>query len=154
MHLRRIQNSHICHTLQADFLPGNVTAIYKQFPSEAASNFKRIQEFHMRWHFVGGIIASLISLFYLSFGLMMVGTIVYYNVRYGPIEYSHGRYEALDQIALTWKNYLQCSFTLLVGTGAGAAALCWFKQKNRYGTLLFLISLGLAGVVSAILRLK
>ncbi|QDU04047.1 hypothetical protein V6x_37720 [Gimesia chilikensis] len=152
MHLRRTQIIQIGRTLQAEYFPGSATSIYKNIPSEAASDFKRMQVFHMRWHFVGGIIASLISLFYIAVGLMMVSTIVYYNVRYGPIEYSYGRYESLDKIALTWKNYLGCSLTLLVGTGAGAAALCWFKQKNRYGTLLFLISMGLAGVAAAILR--
>ncbi|QDU51231.1 hypothetical protein [Gimesia panareensis] len=106
----------------------------------------------MRWHFVGGIFATLFGLFYVAVGLLMLGTMAYYNIRYGPIEYSHGRHEALDQIALTPKNITNGISTLGVGIGMSAAAYCWFKQKKRDGTILFLLSLALAGITAAVIR--
>ncbi|WP_417387113.1 hypothetical protein [Gimesia sp.] len=102
----------------------------------------------MRWHLIAGVVTSLFGLFLIAGGLMMLGSLVYYNLKYGPIEYSHGEYTALDSVALTWKNILRGSASLLTGIGICIAGVCWLKQKNRYGLILFVITM----VVSAIAR--
>lgn len=106
----------------------------------------------MRWHFVGGIIATLFGILFFSGGVLMLGTTAYYNIRYGPIEFSNGEYEALDQVALTGKNLFRSSSYLLVGSGFFAAARYWFKKRNRIGLLFFGLSFALSGALAAFLR--
>ncbi|WP_144982060.1 hypothetical protein [Gimesia aquarii] len=106
----------------------------------------------MRWYIVAGIISALFGFFGVACGLLMLGTMAYYNTLYGPIEFSNGEYEGLDNIALVWQNVLQGCLVLLAGIGACIAANCWFKQKNRRGVIVFVVSILLSAIASLILR--
>ncbi|MCA9019559.1 MAG: hypothetical protein KDA74_05425 [Planctomycetaceae bacterium] len=106
----------------------------------------------MRWHLIAGIVSSLFGLFLIAGGLMMLGSLVYYNLKYGPIEFSNGEYTALDNVALTWKNVLRGSSSLLTGMGICMAAVCWLKRKNRNGLILFFVSLAFSGITTAAIR--
>lgn len=83
---------------------------------------------------------------------MMLGSLAYYNIKHGPIEFSNGKYEALDSIALTWKNIFRCSSSLFTGIGICIAGVCWLKRKNRYGLILFVVSLAVSGITTAVIR--
>ncbi|WP_417380812.1 hypothetical protein [Gimesia sp.] len=106
----------------------------------------------MRWHLIAGIVTSLFGLFLIAGGLLLLGSLAYYNIKHGPLEFSNGEYAALDSVALTWKNILRGSSSLLTGIGMSISGVCWLKQKIRYGLILFFITLAFSGITSAVIR--
>ena len=102
----------------------------------------------MRWHKVCGIVCMLFGVAEMAAGFLYLGAIAYYNTISGPIEFSNGAYEALDKIALTWRNVLSGCFILLAGIAASGAAISWLKQRNCLGTF-FALSFILLGAAIA-----
>lgn len=106
----------------------------------------------MRWHLISRIVTSLFGLFLIAGGLLMLGSLAYYNIKHGPIEFSNGEYAALDSVALTWKNILGGSALLLTGIGLSIAGVCWLKQKTRYGLILFFFTMVVSAITRAYIR--
>lgn len=105
---------------------------------------------NVRWHVVAGISCTLFGVFMTLMGLMQVGVMAYYNITRGPIEYSYGEYEALDQIALTWQNVLRSSSVLLAGILVSFAAFSWFKQRKTAGMIFMFASFIFCGIIAAL----
>lgn len=114
------------------------------------SQEKPQQQTKFRWRIVGILLCSIFGVMGVIFALGSMVAMAYVNMKYGWVEYSHGRNETRDQVAITATNIARSVIYLLAGVAFLIAARQWHHQRKRRGSIWTAIGFGLMGVANAL----
>jgi hypothetical protein len=90
-------------------------------------------------HLIAAVACGIIGGLALLASLLQAGAMIYWNAKAGPIEYSGGEHESLDQIALTTHNVGRTLGALVASVFGVTAGIAWWKENTRRAIALTIV---------------